>query len=57
MDTVSNLKLIDAGVSKDDIMIISTGMYAVKCILPFFVTKLIMGPKPMSVYIKFTIMR
>lgn len=54
MDSVSNLKLIDAGVSKDDIMLITTMMYVVKFTIPIYVSKYITGPKPMSYYLKLT---
>ncbi|XP_022174752.1 acetyl-coenzyme A transporter 1-like [Myzus persicae] len=50
-DSASNLKLIDAGVSKDDIMITTTGMYAVKFIMPIFVSKYCSGSKPMDIYL------
>ncbi|CAI6366795.1 unnamed protein product [Macrosiphum euphorbiae] len=53
-DSVSNLKLIDAGVSKDDIMIITTALYIIKCIMPIFVSKYVTGPKPMTYFLKIT---
>lgn len=51
-ESVTNLKLIDAGVSKDDIMIITTAMFILKMCLPIFVTKYTTGPKPISLYLK-----
>lgn len=48
---MSLLKLIDAGVSKNDIMVIHTAMYAVKMIIPIFVAKYTSGPKPLNVYL------
>jgi len=48
---VSKLKLIDAGVSKDDIMIITISMYIVKFIVPLAVSKYTSGTKPMSAYL------
>jgi len=48
---VSKLKLIDAGVSKDDIMIITISMYIVKFIVPIVVSKYTSGTKPMSAYL------
>lgn len=57
MDSVSNFKLMDAGVSKDDIMVTTTVMYAVKFIMPIFVTKYITSTKPMSYYLKVTPIR
>jgi len=52
-----NLKLIDAGVPKDSIMIIQTGMYAVKMIVPVIAVKYTSGPKPMSIYLNVTPIR
>lgn len=57
MDSVSNLKLIDAGIPKDSIMIMNTMMYAVKLTMPLFVSKYVTGPKPMSYYLKITPIR
>lgn len=50
-DFVSKLKLIDAGISKDDIMIITISMYIVKFIVPLVVSKYTSGTKPMSAYL------
>jgi len=50
-DNVSTLKLIDAGISKEDISIIDTVMSAVNIIIPFILAKYTSGPKPMSVYL------
>jgi len=50
-DSVSILKLIDAGVSKDDIMIINTAMFVIKAIIPLIVGKYTSGPKPMTIYL------
>jgi len=49
-----NLKLIDAGVPKDNIMIIQTGLYAVKIIIPVIAVKYTSGPKPISTYLNVT---
>jgi len=56
-DSASSLKLIDAGISKDDIMITVTGMYAIKFIMPIFVSKYITGPKAMDHYLTMTPIR
>ncbi|KAF0753279.1 acetyl-coenzyme A transporter 1-like, partial [Aphis craccivora] len=56
-DGPSDLKLIDAGVSKDDIMITVTGMYALKFIIPIFLSKYISGPKCMDHYLTMTPIR
>ncbi|CAH1724862.1 acetyl-coenzyme A transporter 1-like isoform X2 [Aphis gossypii] len=53
-DSVSNLKLIDAGVSKDNIMIVTSALYIIKLIMPIFVSKFVTGPKPMSYFLKVT---
>ncbi|CAH1738886.1 unnamed protein product [Aphis gossypii] len=46
------LKLIDAGLPKDNVMVIISSMYIVKIITPIIVSKYTSGPKPMSVYLK-----
>jgi len=46
------LKLVDVGVPKDDIMVLTTAMFAVKIVTPFAVSKYTSGPKPMSVCLK-----
>lgn len=51
-DTVTYLELVDAGVSKDDITVINTGMFVVKIIIPLVTAKYTSGPKPMSIYLK-----
>ncbi|VVC28214.1 Hypothetical protein CINCED_3A016125 [Cinara cedri] len=49
-DAVSHLKLIDAGISKNNIMLIQISMYVVKFIIPLVVSKYTSGLKPMSAY-------
>ncbi|CAH1724646.1 unnamed protein product [Aphis gossypii] len=56
-DSISTLKLIDAGISKDAIMVINTAMYAVKMIIPLVIAKYTSGPKPLSLYLKVTPIR
>ncbi|XP_060866175.1 acetyl-coenzyme A transporter 1-like isoform X1 [Metopolophium dirhodum] len=56
-DSVSPLKLIDAGVSKDDMMIINTSIIAAKIILPLVIARYTSGPKPMSIYLKATLIK
>jgi len=53
-DNVAILKLIDAGVPKDNIVLIKTTMFVVKMILPLVVVKYTSGPKPMNVYLTAT---
>jgi len=50
-DSASILKLIDAGVPKDNIMVIHTMMFVVKIIMPLIIAKYTSGPKTMSVYL------
>jgi len=56
-DSVAILKLIDAGVPKDDIVFVKTTMFVVKLILPLVVAKYTSGPKPMNVYLTATPIR
>ncbi|XP_025194139.1 acetyl-coenzyme A transporter 1-like [Melanaphis sacchari] len=53
-DAASNFKLIDAGLSNDDIMLTVTGMYVVRFIVPFFIPKSIIGPKCIDHYLIMT---
>jgi len=53
-EAVSSFKLIDAGLSQDIIVLINSLMFAVKFVMPFFVSKYVTGPKPMSYYMKWT---
>lgn len=54
---ISILKLIDQGVSKDDIMIIRTVMFIVNIFIPLIVAKYTSGPKPLSIYLGVTPIR
>ncbi|XP_050525715.1 acetyl-coenzyme A transporter 1-like isoform X2 [Daktulosphaira vitifoliae] len=45
---VTNLKLMSAGLPKDDLLIVITALYPVKVIIPLVVSKFTSGPKPMS---------
>lgn len=49
---MTTLRLIDAGVSKDDIMMISTAMFGINMLIPITIGKYTAGPKAMSVYLK-----
>ncbi|XP_060833849.1 acetyl-coenzyme A transporter 1-like isoform X2 [Rhopalosiphum padi] len=53
-EKVVNLKLIEIGVPKDNIMIILTGMYFVSIIIPVIAAKYTAGPKPMSIFLNCT---
>lgn len=57
MDSIAYLKLIDAGVSKEDIMLLTTAMSVLKIIIPFPVSKYTGGPKPLSLIMKCTPIR
>jgi len=50
-DSVLTLKLIDEGVSKDNIMIMHTALYLVKMVIPLVVGKYTSGPQSMNVYL------
>ncbi|XP_060835227.1 acetyl-coenzyme A transporter 1-like [Rhopalosiphum padi] len=50
-EKVLNLKLIDVGVPKENIMIMQTGLYVIKMIIPVIAAKYTAGPKPMSIYL------
>ncbi|CAH1724877.1 unnamed protein product, partial [Aphis gossypii] len=49
-----NLKLIDVGFPKENLMIIQTGMYIIKMIVSVISAKYTAGQKPMSVYLNIT---
>jgi len=52
-----NLKLVDAGVPKDGIMILTTATFAVKILTPIAVSKYTSGPKPMSICLNTIVVR
>ncbi|VVC28210.1 Major facilitator superfamily domain,Acetyl-coenzyme A transporter 1 [Cinara cedri] len=47
--SLAYLKLVDVGVPKDDIMVLTSAMFAVKILTPIVVSKYTSGTKPMSV--------
>ncbi|XP_026812243.1 acetyl-coenzyme A transporter 1-like [Rhopalosiphum maidis] len=51
-DNVSTLKLVDAGVSKEDLSMIETVMSVINVIISFVIGKYTSGPKPISLYLK-----
>lgn len=57
MDSIAHLKLIDAGVSKEDIMLLTTAMFVLKVIIPILVSKYTGGPKPLSLIMKCMLIR
>ena len=50
-EDISNLKLIEFGVPGEKIAALSLPMIPVKFIVTFFITKFIVGPKPIMVYL------
>lgn len=56
-ESVTNLKLIDAGIPKDDIMMITSVMYGVKFVFPIFICKYVTSLKPMSYHLNMTPIR
>ncbi|XP_015365764.1 PREDICTED: acetyl-coenzyme A transporter 1-like [Diuraphis noxia] len=56
-ESVTNLKLIDAGIPKDDIMMITSVMYVMKFVFPIFVCKYVTSSTPMSYHLKITPIR
>jgi len=53
-DSMLNLKLIDGGLRKDDIMIILVAQRLIKIIIPLIVAKNTSGPQSMSIYVNIT---
>ncbi|VVC28212.1 Major facilitator superfamily domain,Acetyl-coenzyme A transporter 1 [Cinara cedri] len=56
-DAVSNLKLMDAGVSRDDITMINISMYSFKFFIPLLASKYTSGLKPMSAFLNLYLLR
>lgn len=54
VESAFQLKLIDAGVSRDDVMLINTLMQILRLFVPLFVSSYTSGPKPMSIYLNMT---
>lgn len=54
---VSILKLVDAGITKDEIMVIHTALFVIKIFLPIIIAKYTSGPKAMSIYLNVTPVR
>lgn len=51
-DSVSSLKLVEAGLHKDKLALLAVPMVPLQIFLPLVVSKYTTGPKPMEVYIK-----
>nr|CAD7447878.1 unnamed protein product [Timema bartmani] len=51
-DSVSSLKLIDAGVPKEKLALLAVPMVPLQIILPLVISKYTAGPKPMDIYLK-----
>jgi len=56
-DSMSILKVIDAGVPKESILIINSTILVVKMILPLIIAKKTSGTKPMNVFLTATPIR
>ncbi|XP_060878681.1 acetyl-coenzyme A transporter 1-like [Metopolophium dirhodum] len=56
-DSLAVLKLIDAGVPKENIMVIHTTILVVKITVPLVVAKYTSGPKPLNIYLTATTIR
>lgn len=56
-ESVTPLKLIDSGIPKDDIMMITSVMYVMKFIFPLFVCKYVTSSTPMSYHLQMTPIR
>lgn len=52
VDSVSSLKLIDAGVPKDKLALLVVPLVPLQIILPLLISKYTNGPRPMDVYIR-----
>lgn len=52
VDSVSSLKLIDAGVPKDKLALLVVPLVPLQIILPLVISKYTNGPRPMDVYIR-----
>lgn len=50
--SLAYLKLVDVGVPKENIMILTMIMFAVKILTPMIISKYTSGPKPMTVCMK-----
>lgn len=48
---VTILKLVDAGITKDEIMIMHTALFVIKIFLPIIVAKYTSGPRAMTIYL------
>lgn len=48
---VTILKLVDAGITKDEIMIMQTALFVIKVFLPIIVAKYTSGPRAMTIYL------
>lgn len=51
-DSVTSLKLIDAGVPKEKLALLAVPLVPLQIILPLVISKYTTGPRPMNVYLK-----
>ena len=52
MNSITGLKLIEAGVPKDKLALLAVPMIPLQILLPWVISKYTTGPKPMDVYLK-----
>ena len=52
MNSISGLKLIEAGVPKDKLALLAVPMIPLQILLRWVISKYTTGPKPMDVYLK-----
>jgi len=51
-DSLSGLKLIEAGMPKTTLAMFAVPMVPIQILLPLFISKFTAGPRPMNVYLK-----
>ncbi|KAJ6648485.1 Acetyl-coenzyme A transporter 1 [Pseudolycoriella hygida] len=51
-DAITTLKLIEYGVPKDKVALLSIPLVPLEVLLPFFISRFTSGPRPMAFYIK-----
>ena len=52
VNSITGLKLIEAGVPKDKLALLAVPMIPLQILLPWVISKYTTGPKPMDVYLK-----
>lgn len=52
-DAITTLKLIDHGIPKDNVALMSVPLVPIQILLPFFISRFTTGPYPMTFYLKY----